>query len=712
MNKKTKQSISFLLVAVLIACCAVFFSCGDSNNPVVAPQETVYKLDYNNVTLTEYHKEKIAQIFKELLEENARFYTDRMASASKIFSLASAGFGDLTGTFGLVGDILGWCQPNYAKMDYKLEKQIQSEITQMQTQLNTISGQITTLTANVQTDFAALFGETAQIEQNTYTSSVENATQAVAELTSSIKNCADGSKSSLSSCLTTAMTNIDVAKMILDLSGAAINQDGSFNNSYSPPPKTSTSSEKQQYYKNISQNYNNITSNAISSSVYNDLDSFYTTIQVQADNDASKMSTIFDNYNQLIVSNYIRSVNALIQLLTDISYVSTVSGVTWNNNIPSPVPLPTGYTSTSTFYNLQNYGYFSLLTLASIYINSIISDVNIQDINCNNYTETNLSYPFQAPKYWPGLVPGGTWANTCDIYRWNGFLENYSGAWDSDTLTAECLPMTIMPNSNPSCAMFGSDPSEINFKFSTLCTNGLNENSQYNSGVNTQYLPTLNNFNYDSTNNQNPEPIIYAYCTSVNVSYWNNDTNPTTSAQQPDNIQPTTTCNDSNCSNCSFYLNFDTSSYSNSYWEPWQCNFPNGCCVTPGNYANTWGISADYDTICGDSEICGPFTWVIGINQNGSSDYTGSGAIALEGSVYVYSGAYLKDRESTLYPNWGCFNGDDLCRLSNSNATILCYGLDEIQMSSTGDAYEMALTVTPNGCWQYADKSNMTYPTQ
>jgi hypothetical protein len=674
MNKKIRLPIFFLLVALLIACCAVFFSCGDSNNPVVAPQETVYKLDYNNVTLTEYHKEKIAKIFKELLEENARFYTDRMASASDIFSLASAGFGDLTGTFGLVGNLVDWCQPNYAKMDYKLEEQIQEEVKQMQTQLNNISGQITTLTANVQNDFELLFGEKAKIEQNIYTSSVENATQDVAELTANINNCINGSDPPLSKCLTEAMADINVAKMILDLSGAAINQDGSFNNSYSPPPKNAASSEKKQYYTNISQNYNNITSNASSSSVYTNLDSFYTTIQTQAINNASEMSTIYHNYNDLIVSNYIRSVNAFIQFITDISYVSTVSGVTWNNDIPTPDPLPTGYKSTSTFYNLQNYGYFSLLTLASIYVNAIISDVNIQDINCNNYTKINLSYPFQAPKYWANL-PQGDWVQTCDIYRWQGLTNPYSGTWNNGTLEAACTGITKLSSGGcMSTSGVLSTPIKTNLSvdYTTLCPE--------NEALNANYRPVSQ---YVS------EASAYGYCGYSGFYQASGNFNFSTEGA---GFQASTTCTGS-CGGCAIYVTLPASGY---FGETNYNTFQNTCPNPSGSTPQTIGIGADYHN---DN-----YGWEGGPSSEGASYYvlsTPTGAVALLGGMDYCGDDCVANcvgggctKEGTLMGWVACFDNDSQCSAFEGG---ICENTDLITVSNPV-GYQANINVTQDGC--------------
>jgi hypothetical protein len=682
MNKKIKQSISFLLVAVLIACCAVFFSCGDSNNSVVAPQKTVYKLDYNNVTLTEYHMGKISKIFDELLWKSVQPSSATIhpsSGAKDLFDLASAGFGDFTGVFGIASSIFGWCQPNYAKMGYELDKQILSDVQEIQGQLTTISKQIGTLQETVDDDFNALFSEIANQQADTYKSDVDNAISAVSGLSGSINSCK--SDSDPKKCLEKFMPNQDLQTMIVNLSGAYVPTNAIIN----MPTNSSTAAT----------NYNTILSNSENTTVYTDLNSLYGAFQTEVETNSAEMAPDLDSYNGLIWGNYIRSINALEQLYIDLLYVNKVFKGKWNNNIPTVE----GYSDATEFFNVSNFVSYGMMSLTSLIWNNTVSDVNIADITCENYIKTDLSYPFQAPKYWPGFVPAGTWMNTCDIYRWNGFVENYSGTWDSNTLTVQCAPITMMPNGDPPCAMFDSDPVDMNIAYSTLCNPG--------SGVNAQYLPPLTGFvNYDNTNNT-PEPIAYGYCTSVNVGYWDNINNPITSSAES-SVTLQTKCDSSSCPDCSFYIDLNPW----DYYSLWANNFPGGggCVVTDGSQI---GISADYHTICGDlGGNCGPYTWILGINQNNLSDYAASGAFAFQGNLYANYTGYPKDNYATVTLALACITGDELCHFDTDMPEVLCYGLDEIQVANTGNGWEGSLTVTPNGCWQYADQTNMIPSTQ
>ena len=681
MNKKIRQSIFFLLVAVLIACCAVFFSCGDSSNPVVAPQETVYKLDYTNVTLTEHHIGKISKMFDELLWGSVQ-PSSATSDLKGIFDIAGAGFPEFKPVFSIASTIVGWCSPNYAKMSYKLDEQILSDVQEIQSQLTTMSNQIKTLQNTVDDDFNALFAEIANQDANTYKSDVDNAISAVSELSSAIKNCLKNSDPS--SCMTGLMYKQDLQSMIVNLTGAYVPPDGVIN-----LPISSNSAATK---------FNAILSNSANTTVYEDSNKLYSAFQTEVVTNSDNMSSVLDSYNGLIWGNYIRSLNALQTLYIDLLYVNQVLEGNWNNDIPATKTYP----DATEFFNISNFVSYGMMSLASLIWNNTVSDPNIEDIKCNNYTETDLSYPFQSVKYWPGIAPGGTWVNTCDLYRWKGFVKNYSGTWDSNILTVQCAPITMMPNGDPSCAMFSLQPTDMSIKYSTLCNPG--------SGVNAQYLPPLTGFvNYDNPENT-PKPIAYGYCTSVNVDYWNNMNNPSTSSAES-SVTLNTKCDSNSCPDCSFYIDLNPW----DYYSLWANNFPGGggCVVTDGS---TIGISANYHTICGPGEpsmvFCGPYTWILGVNQNNLSDYASSGAFEILGELGAKYTGFPKDNYAQVTFTLACFTGDEQCHFDTDMPEVLCYGLDEIQVANTAANYEGSLTVTPNGCWQYADKSNMISPTQ
>jgi hypothetical protein len=331
-----------------------------------------------------------------------------------------------------------------------------------------------------------------------------------------------------------------------------------------------------------------------------------------------------------------------------------------------------------------------------------VSDINVEDINCQTYN-TRLTQIFPTAVETVKLVslPEGAWTDQCILYR-NQILTNvYSGSWDGNTIIAQCAPLTQISNGTPPCQEFDAPLVEMSVEYSTIC--------KPDSPLNAQYRPILNGFTDEAT--------AYGYCSSVNMNYYNDSSNYTnlTSAEYS-GIAPSTTCDTGSCGSCQWTFNYN----SNYMLVPGTANnFPSTC----NNSGSSFGIWASdkmlndgaHGSNCSDAmHTCtgGPYQFVVGANTNGSSTYTSSGAFVFEGVINTlkYDGTE-KDAYASNSINFACYSGDDLCAFNNDTPSVLCYGLDEIQLENS-NGWTATFSVTPNGCWSYADTNSMTYPLQ
>jgi len=350
-----------------------------------------------------------------------------------------------------------------------------------------------------------------------------------------------------------------------------------------------------------------------------------------------------------------------------------------------------------------------MLSLSSITMNYLISDIPIQDINCSMYTNTTISYPLQSPKYWTNVFPGGTWTNTCDVYIWSGLNNgSYLGAWDTNTLTAQCALITTLINNSDGGVMVDGGPAQYNcvmfnnnggtdggtdggtfmnmsIPYSSICNSG--------SKVGAQYLPTLTGYT--------SSPIEYGYCSSVNMNYYNNSANYSHSSGDgwifdSTFTTPSTWCDESSCSACQWTFNYD----------PTYFNIPgtaNNFSSTCNNSTGQFGIWASHKNNTGNNGNYAQF--VIGTNTSGSPSHTNAGAFIMQGSVSIH------DSQGVLLPGLGCYANDNQCNLyvvAPYTSNSMCYGTDEIQLNQPGQGWMADYVIITDGCYNsYADKSGI-----
>ena len=726
--KKSKLFIPFLLVSLLTAGSIFFTHCGGSSQtePASNPDSAKKLNRYHSGNIKAYHKLMFGDHFNGTFQRTSFSAGDdfngtldekplrtKMAlqGLGDAFDVGTEIFGNVSGVMGVVSSIMGWAGPDYAEEDNALLQTMNTQLSQIQSSINNLSSQITSMQTDLQGENKQISEQINNIVKANLTSTLQANFTNIDDIYDDLENCGTYNPNSPDvylNCVNDVATGANLA----DLADA-------FWMISSLPSGTTLSTA--QTSSDISNSYltefKNILANAKTSQLYTPVYGMYTDTQEQVGLSPSDL----EDYNRIIAevqtycSDYLIKWYASTSAILSAEYLMTQNKIT-PASTAFGIPGIGGSNSYSTsIANSLTFFKAATNSLAVLSMNNIISDMDLYFLNCailneaisaddpDNDDITNMSYPFQSPKYWTtntNNLPDGNWKNNCILYRWSQLGGGYTGGiWDGSNLTVQCAPITMLGDNN--CNEYDEEPAEMSIAYSTICNSG--------SEVSAQYTPTLNGLT--------EAPMAYGYCSSVNMNYYNDGSNYTNTTSQDTGYAPSTSCTGdgdhrTGCPNCQWGVYFDPDGYF--LVESTADTFPATCSGT----SNSFGLWASYEMFHGnnyggscaeDGHLCngGPYQYVIGVNTGGSSAYTSSGAFVMEGNISTSDGVIGQSDSSSVSIAYACYKGDDLCTINHADV-VFCYGLDQIQVAQPNGGWTATFSVTPNGCYDsYADKTNM-----